>query len=140
MKKECEPIRFHLWLIDEHLYDCYLMIDVLFKSWLAIKISVLRPLRPFASAEGWEVLSCSWFRWRSVARCFHDFYFYVVDCCFLIVISGWNFCIVPIALFYLCWRLKSTALFLIPLMFCWLMLSWFLFLCCWLFFFIVISD
>lgn len=44
------------------------------KSWLAIKVSVLRPLCPFAATKSWKVLSCFWFCYCFVEWCFHDCY------------------------------------------------------------------
>lgn len=49
--KEYKLFRFRWQLIDECFHDCFLMINVLFKSRLAIKVPVLRPLRPFTTTK-----------------------------------------------------------------------------------------
>ena len=54
----------------------FFVIDVLSKSWLAIKVSVSCPLCSFAFTKRWEILSCSRFCCRCCDWCFHNFMFY----------------------------------------------------------------
>ena len=56
------------------LFIVWVVLPSCSKPILAIKMSVLRPLRSFTVSKGWKILTCFRFCCRCCARCFHYFY------------------------------------------------------------------